>query len=83
MLQQGEDVRMPKSFDTFFSIGPIIATKDEFEVLQSLKISTIKNGMVEYSNYVRNMLFSPEKLISFHSQIFTFEPGDIVKCLRL
>lgn len=24
------------------------------------------------------MMFSPEKLISFHSKIFTLEPGDII-----
>ncbi len=78
LLQNPRFLTMSKSFDTFFSIGPMIATKDEFEDLQSLKISTIKNGVVEHSNYVRNMLFSPEKLISFHSQIFTFEPGDII-----
>ena len=69
---------MSKSFDTFFSIGPEIATMEDFPDLQSLKISTIRNGKTEHSNLVKNMLFSPEKLISFHSRIFTFEPGDII-----
>ena len=69
---------MSKSFDTFFSIGPEIATLEDFPDLQSLKISTIRNGKTEHSNLVKNMLFSPQKLISFHSRIFTLEPGDII-----
>lgn len=69
---------LSKSFDTFFSIGPEIATIDDFLDLRTLKISTIKNGRIEHANIVNNMMFSPEKLISFHSKIFTLEPGDII-----
>lgn len=69
---------LSKSFDTFFSIGPEIATIDDFPDLHTLKISTIKNGRIEHANIVKNMMFSPEKLISFHSKIFTLEPGDII-----
>jgi 2-keto-4-pentenoate hydratase/2-oxohepta-3-ene-1,7-dioic acid hydratase in catechol pathway len=43
-----------------------------------LKISTIKNGKTIHSNFVNQMIFSPEFLISFHSEVFTFEPCDII-----
>ncbi len=85
-----------KSFDTFFSFGPVVATVDDLEDFSTIKVSTIKNGKVVHSNVVKNMIFSPEFLVSFHSRVFTFEkcdivspgspgavkiePGDVVKC---
>ena len=67
-----------KSFDTFFSFGPAILTLDEVGEFSDLRISTIKNSKVEHSNVVSNMTFPPEYLVSFHSRVFTFEPGDII-----
>ena len=67
-----------KSYDTFFSFGPFITTTDEIINLHSLRVSTIRNGQVTHSNTVDHMTFSPEFLVSFHSRVFTFEPGDIL-----
>ncbi|EQD58007.1 fumarylacetoacetate (FAA) hydrolase, partial [mine drainage metagenome] len=85
-----------KSFDTFFSFGPVVATVDDVKEFDTIKVSTIKNGKVVHSNIVKNMIFSPEFLVSFHSRVFTsekcdivspgspgamkVEPGDVVKC---
>jgi len=67
-----------KSFDTFLSFGPIILTPSEIGDLSSLTVRTVLNGEVAKSNQIRNMLFSPRQLISFHSDVMTFEPGDII-----
>lgn len=67
-----------KAFDTFFSFGPVIKTSDEIQDLSDLTISTVLNGKTIGSDKVRNMIFSPRELISHHSQVMTFEPGDII-----
>jgi len=67
-----------KSFDTFFSFGPSVITRDEIEDLSDLTVSTVLNGNVVRSNQVRNMTFSPKHLIAFHSHGMTLEPGDII-----
>lgn len=67
-----------KSFDTFFSFGPQIVTLDEVERVEDLEVSTVINGKLHRKNTVSNMTFSPWFLISFHSQVMTLLPGDII-----
>lgn len=69
-----------KSFDTFFSFGPWIITPDEIEDVQQLRITTLINGREYRSNIVGNMTFPPHFLVSFHSKVMTFKPGDIISC---
>ena len=67
-----------KSFDTFFSFGPVIVTKDEVADVDALEVVTIHNGKEFSRDLVRNMRHRPFSLVSFHSQFMTFEPGDIL-----
>lgn len=67
-----------KSFDTFFSFGPIIVTKDEVPNVEDVEVITSRNGKEFSRDYVRNMRHSPFRLASFHSEVMTFEPGDIL-----
>lgn len=67
-----------KSYDTFFSMGQIIVTMDEITDISKLEISTGKNNQIIYKNIVDNMTFKPQFLISFHSKVFSFAPGDIL-----
>jgi len=67
-----------KSFDTFFSFGPVIVTVDEVENDESLEVITMHNGEVFSRDFVRNMRHVPMKLASFHSEVMTFEPGDVL-----
>jgi len=67
-----------KSFDTFFSFGPVIVTKDEIEDVNALEVITKHNGEVFSRDFVRNMRHLPAKLASFHTDVMTFEPGDIL-----
>jgi 2-keto-4-pentenoate hydratase/2-oxohepta-3-ene-1,7-dioic acid hydratase in catechol pathway len=67
-----------KSFDTFFSFGPMLLTPDEIEDIMKLTVSTVINGKVHASNTIANMAFPPDFLVSFHSKIMTLLPGDII-----
>ena len=67
-----------KSFDTFISLGPILVTPDEVPAVNDLRVKTIVNGRVHAENQVVNMTFPPDFLVSYHSQIMTLLPGDIL-----
>jgi 2-keto-4-pentenoate hydratase/2-oxohepta-3-ene-1,7-dioic acid hydratase in catechol pathway len=71
-----------KNFPGFFSFGPAITPLPEvlarFGTLDSIEVMTAKNGQPHRGNRVANMIFSPELLISFHSKVFPFHPGDIL-----
>ncbi len=67
-----------KSFDTFFSFGPELVTPDEIADVDALEVSTVLNGEVRRTNTVSNMTFSPWWLVSFHSQVMTLLPGDVI-----
>ncbi len=67
-----------KSFDTFFSFGPVILTADEVPDVPKLVVRTVVNGQVRRENTVSNMTFDPFELVRFHSQGMTLEPGDII-----
>lgn len=67
-----------KSFDTFFSFGPVFYTLDEVDDLFNLPVQTVINGNVHAENMVVNMTFPLDSLVSYHSQIMTMLPGDII-----
>ncbi|MBN2571828.1 MAG: fumarylacetoacetate hydrolase family protein, partial [Ignavibacteriales bacterium] len=69
---------LSKSFDTFFSFGPIIYTPDEFDDILNIEVATILNGNFIAKNIIKNMTFKPDYLVSFHSKIMTLLPGDII-----
>jgi 2-keto-4-pentenoate hydratase/2-oxohepta-3-ene-1,7-dioic acid hydratase in catechol pathway len=71
-------LRRSKSFDTFFSFGPELVTPDEIDDLDTLEIVTVLSGKDHRSNTVSNMTFSPWWLVSFHSQVMTLVPGDVI-----
>lgn len=67
-----------KSFDTFFSFGPELMTKDEVPDVSALSVATICNGQVCHQNTVANMRYQPAYLVAYHSQVMTLLPGDIL-----
>ena len=67
-----------KSFDTFFSIGPVLLTPDEISDVLALKVSTVLNGQIVAEDRVVNMTFPPDLLVAFHSEVMTLLPGDII-----
>ena len=67
-----------KSFETFLSFGPELVTPDEISDIKNLVVHTVHNGMVHAKNSVSNMTFPPDFLVSFHSKVFKWLPGDIL-----
>lgn len=69
-----------KSFDTFFSFGPVFLTPDEIpnRDVSALTVQTVLNGEVRAENTVANMTFPPDFLVAYHSRIMTLLPGDII-----
>ena len=67
-----------KSFDTFFSFGPVVVTRDEVTDVDALVVNTEHNGQVFSSDVVANMHTRPYELVRFHSNYMTLHPGDLI-----
>lgn len=70
-----------KNFPGFFSFGPEIVPMSELlaeHKLDDIEVSTVLNGVVQRTNTVAHMRYSPEFLVSFHSQVMPLFPGDII-----
>ena len=67
-----------KSLDTFCPLGPYIVTRDEIADVQNLAVKTTVNGEVMQDGNTKHMIFKVAYLISYCSQMFTLEPGDII-----
>ncbi len=64
-----------KSFDTFCPVGPVVETDFNWS---SAKISGVLNGKVVQHSGGHEMIFDPPTLLSYISQCFTLNPGDLV-----
>lgn len=67
-----------KSIDTFCPMGPCIATADEIEDVEKLRIVTRVNGEVRQDALVKDLIFSIPVLIETLSSVITLKPGDII-----
>ncbi|BBY91883.1 hypothetical protein MGALJ_15520 [Mycobacterium gallinarum] len=81
LLENPRYLTRVKNYPTFFSFGPDLITLDEVLAhapLADLRVATIHNGAVHRRDTVSRMTFSPAELLSFHSQVMPFYPGDIL-----
>jgi 2-keto-4-pentenoate hydratase/2-oxohepta-3-ene-1,7-dioic acid hydratase in catechol pathway len=76
-LGDGQWIR-GKSLDTFCPLGPAFVTVDEIRDPQGLAIRCTVNDTVMQDSHTREMIFPVKTLISFCSQAFTLEPGDVL-----
>jgi 2-keto-4-pentenoate hydratase/2-oxohepta-3-ene-1,7-dioic acid hydratase in catechol pathway len=67
-----------KSFDSFLVFGSSIVTTDQVGPLDELSVKTVVNENIAAENRIHNMMTSPRELVSFHSEVMTLEPGDII-----
>ncbi len=67
-----------KSLDTFCPMGPYLVTRNEIEDPQNLNIKTMVNDEVVQDGNTKDMIFNVRHLISYCSQMFTLEPGDVI-----
>lgn len=67
-----------KSLDTFCPLGPVFVTCDEISDPQKLSIRSVLNGEVMQDSNTSEMIFPVAEVVSFCSQAFTLEPGDLI-----
>jgi 2-keto-4-pentenoate hydratase/2-oxohepta-3-ene-1,7-dioic acid hydratase in catechol pathway len=67
-----------KSLDTFCPLGPVLVTADEIPDPQSLAIKCTLDGVPVQSSSTARMFFPVRALVSYCSNSFTLEPGDII-----
>jgi 2-keto-4-pentenoate hydratase/2-oxohepta-3-ene-1,7-dioic acid hydratase in catechol pathway len=69
-----------KGFDTFCSVGPQMVTMEEFEEagLDSVRVSTIRNGETVASAQVSDMRYDLGYLVEYFTAGRTLAPGTII-----
>jgi 2-keto-4-pentenoate hydratase/2-oxohepta-3-ene-1,7-dioic acid hydratase in catechol pathway len=67
-----------KTNDGFGLVGPYVVCSDLVGDANQLKIETLVNGEVRQSSNTSDMVFNCAQLVSYISNMFTLEPGDII-----
>lgn len=67
-----------KSLDTFAPIGPELVTPDEIDDPHNLNIWAEVNSERLQDSTTANFIFGVDELVSFCSQAFTLNPGDLL-----
>ena len=67
-----------KTPDKFLPLGPCIVSADEVPNPQKLRIRCWVNGQQRQDSNSADMIFSIAHIISYASQYFTLEPGDVI-----
>lgn len=74
---QGRDLQWmrAKASDGFGPVGPYIATGIDYN---NVLLTTRLNGEIVQQENTKNMIHKPAKVVSYLSQYFTLEPGDMI-----
>ncbi len=67
-----------KQFPTFCPLGPWVVTANELGDPHNLQLRTTLNGEIMQSASTSELSYSVAEILSFWSQWYRFEPGDIV-----
>lgn len=67
-----------KSCDTFGPIGPWLVTRDEVPDPQALDLWLDVNGQRRQTGNTSTMIFSVARIVSYLSEFFTLQPGDVI-----
>lgn len=67
-----------KSNDTFSPVGPYVATKDEIDDINNLKLWLKVNDKIVQDGTTADLIFDIPQLISYISQFMTLLPGDLI-----
>jgi len=67
-----------KSLDTFAPMGPALVTADEIRNPDDLGVACLVNGEEVQADRTSSMFHSIRRIISFCSEAFTLEPGDVI-----
>ena len=75
--QKGHPWSIAKGFDTFAPLGELIPATEVGDP-QQLTLQLKVNNVIQQNATTQDMIFPVAHLISFCSQIFTLEPGDLL-----
>lgn len=67
-----------KSAPTFNPAGPWLATPDELDDVQNLRMLLSIDDTVRQNGSTSTMIFSPAFIVHYLSQFLTLEPGDLI-----
>jgi 2,4-didehydro-3-deoxy-L-rhamnonate hydrolase len=67
-----------KGCDTFAPLGPWLATPDEIEDVDGMRLWLTVNGKMMQDGNTANLIFKIPFLISYTSQFMTLLPGDVI-----
>jgi 2-keto-4-pentenoate hydratase/2-oxohepta-3-ene-1,7-dioic acid hydratase in catechol pathway len=77
-IERGGNWSKGKGCDTFAPIGPFLATQDEIENVNELKMWLTVNGKTFQNSSTNQLIFKIPTLVSYLSQFMTLLPGDII-----
>ena len=67
-----------KGCDTFAPLGPFMATPDEIENVNNLRLWLTVNGQIMQDGNTSNFIFNVPFVVAYVSQFMTLLPGDII-----
>lgn len=67
-----------KGCDTFAPLGPFLATQDEIEDVNNLRLWLTVNGQKMQDGNTSNFIFNVPFVIAYVSQFMTLLPGDVI-----
>lgn len=74
----GTDWLSHKSQDTLAPLGPYIVPKEFVPNPFDLKIRCSVNGVLHQNSSTRELIFTPDEMVEYLSDLMTLEPGDII-----
>jgi 2-keto-4-pentenoate hydratase/2-oxohepta-3-ene-1,7-dioic acid hydratase in catechol pathway len=78
-LRHGKfNVTQGKNWDASGALGPWIATADELDRFDDLRVTTRVNGEVRQSDTTARLMFPFEMLIAYLSTFMRLDPGDLI-----
>jgi 2-keto-4-pentenoate hydratase/2-oxohepta-3-ene-1,7-dioic acid hydratase in catechol pathway len=78
LKKEGKQWMVGKTFDTFAPVGPVLVTPDEVPDPHNLPIRLRLNGQTMQDSNTTQMIFGVGAVLSYLSQVFTLEPGDLI-----
>ncbi len=78
LKKDGKQWMVGKTFDTFAPLGPHLVTRDEVPDPHDLPIRLRLNGQTMQDSSTKQMIFKVGEILSYLSQVFTLEPGDVI-----
>jgi 2,4-diketo-3-deoxy-L-fuconate hydrolase len=77
-IERGGQWVKGKSCDTFAPLGPFLATQDEIDDINNLKLWLKVNDVIMQNGNTSNLIFKIPFLVHYISQFMTLLPGDII-----